>query len=214
MYIKIRKSTYALSLAAIIFMNLIGCGSDNESDSANTSMHGNNVSAVDSENSSGKENTDEELSYDTRIESVLENSDAQGYTICKIDGSDAYHLVLLFGDPKKEHNYDFYTITEDSVENIGSLDGLNITAYISEETSNMCICMKDSEKYEFGAVKYDGEAIFVDWIETVIPDKKGDYVDIPGKEIVFMKTDDYQLIGKLIDKLPKNSASANEEAEE
>ena len=220
MYKKLKLFTSA-ALAAVILLNCVGCNSDKKSNSElpNTKENVETgemiVSAVNSESSAASvNNADTDLLGNSPPELVLKNSDADGYTICKIDGSEDYQLVLLYGEYEKECQFEFYTVGEDNIENIGSLDGSNITAYISDETKCFCICLNNSENFEFGAVKYDGEGINVDWLETVTMGDKDDFPDIPGEKVVFMPTNNPELINSLKDKLPDNADEETVEVEE
>jgi len=203
-------------LAAVMLLSLVGCNSDKKSESElNVETEEKAVSAVNGDSSNASENnTDTDLLGNSPTELVLKNSDAGGYTICKIDGSEDYQLVLLYGDSEKDRQFEFYTVGEDAVENIGSLDGSNITAYISDETNRLCICHSDSGIFRFGAVKYDGEGITVDWLETVTMGDKDDSPDIPGKEVVFVPANNPKLIESLKDKLPDNADEETVEVEE
>ena len=203
-------------LAAVMFLTFVGCDSDKNSNSElNIKQEETTVSDVSSDSSAASENiTDTDIMGNSPIELVLKNSDADGYTICKIDGSEDYQLVLLYGEYEKECQFEFYTVGEDNIENIGSLDGSNITAYISDETKCFCICLNNSENFEFGAVKYDGEGINVDWLETVTMGDKDDFPDIPGEKVVFMPTNNPELINSLKDKLPDNADEETVEVEE
>lgn len=203
-------------LAAVMLLSLVGCNSDKKSESElNVETEEKAVSAVNGDSSNASENnTDTDLLGNSPTELVLKNSDADGYTICKIDGSEDYQLVLLYGDSEKDRQFEFYTVGEDAVENIGSLDGSNITAYISDETNRLCICHSDSGIFRFGAVKYDGEGITVDWLETVTMGDKDDSPDIPGKEVVFVPANNPKLIESLKDELPNNADEETVEVEE
>ena len=214
MYKKLKTFTSAV-LAAVTLFSLIGCNSDNKDDKSESELNENAVSAVNSESSAASvNNADTDLLGNSPAELVLKNSDADGYTICKIDGSKDYQLVLLYGKYEKDCQFEFYTVSEENVENIGSLDGSNITAYISDETKCFCICLNNSENFEFGAVKYDGEGINVDWLETVTMGDKDDFPDIPGEKVVFMPTNNPELINSLKDKLPDNADEETVEVEE
>ena len=203
-------------LAAVMLLSLVGCNSDKKSESElNVETEEKAVSAVNGDSSNASENnTDTDLLGNSPTELVLKNSDADGYTICKIDGSEDYQLVLLYGDSEKDRQFEFYTVGEDAVENIGSLDGSNITAYISDETNRLCICHSDSGIFRFGAVKYDGEGITVDWLETVTMGDKDDSPDIPGKEVVFVPKNNPKLIDSFKDELPDNAEEEIAEVEE
>ncbi|MBQ9673541.1 MAG: hypothetical protein IJV39_02825 [Ruminococcus sp.] len=217
MYKKHKILTLTL-LAAVMFLSLVGCDSDKNSDSKlNSGQEETVVSEVSGESSAASKidtATDTELLGDSAIESILKNSDADGYTICKIGGIEDYQLVLLYGEYEKECQFEFYTVDEYNIENIGSLDGSNITAYISDKTNRLCICYNNSGKYDLSSIKYDGEGILVDWLETVIMENKDDSPDIPGEKVKFVPTDNLKPIGKLKEKLPDNSAEEAVEVEE
>ena len=203
-------------LAAVMFLTFVGCDSDKNSNSElNTKQEETTVSDVSSDSSAASENiTDTDIMGNSPIELVLKNSSANGYTICKIEDSEDYQLVLLYGDSNKEHQYEFYTVGEDTIENIGSLDGSNITMYISDETNRLCICHSNSGNYAFGTVKYDGEGIIIDWLETVTMGDKDDSPDIPGKKVEFVPANNPELIKSLKDKLPDNADEETVEVEE
>ena len=203
-------------LAAVMFLTFVGCDSDKNSNSElNIKQEETTVSDVSSDSSAASENiTDTDIMGNSPTELVLKNSDAYGYTICKIDGSEDYQLVLLYGEYEKECQFEFYTVGENNIENIGSLDGSNITAYISDETNRLCICHSDSGIFRFGAVKYDGEGITVDWLETVTMGDKDDSPDIPGKKVEFVPANNPELIKSLKDKLPDNADEETVEVEE
>ena len=220
MYKKLKFFTSA-ALAAVMLLSFAGCSSDKKSNSELTNTQENVeteemvVSAVNGESSDASVNKmDTDLLGNSPAELVLKNSDAYGYTICKIDGSEDYQLVLLYGEYEKECQFEFYTVGENNIENIGSLDGSNITAYISDETNRLCICHSDSGIFRFGAVKYDGEGITVDWLETVTMGDKDDSPDIPGEEVVFVPANNPKLIESLKDKLPDNADEETVEVEE
>lgn len=203
-------------LAAVMFLTFVGCDSDKNSNSElNIKQEETAVSDVRSDSSAASENiTDTDIMGNSPIELVLKNSDADGYTICKIDGSEDYQLVLLYGKYEKECQFEFYIVGEDNIENIGSLDGSNITMYISDETNRLCICHSNSGNYAFGTVKYDGEGIIIDWLETVTMGDKDDSPDIPGKKVEFVPANNPELIKSLKDKLPDNSDEETVEVEE
>ena len=203
-------------LAAVMFLTFVGCDSDKNSNSElNIKQEETTVSDVSSDSSAASENiTDTDIMGNSPIELVLKNSDADGYTICKIDGSEDYQLVLLYGKYEKECQFEFYIVGEDNIENIGSLDGSNITMYISDETNRLCICHSNSGNYAFGTVKYDGEGIIIDWLETVTMGDKDDSPDIPGKKVEFVPANNPELIKSLKDKLPDNADEETVEVEE
>ena len=203
-------------LAAVMFLTFVGCDSDKNSNSElNIKQEETTVSDVSSDSSAASENiTDTDIMGNSPIELVLKNSDADGYTICKIDGSEDYQLVLLYGKYEKECQFEFYIVGEDNIENIGSLDGSNITMYISDETNRLCICHSNSGNYAFGTVKYDGEGIIIDCLETVTMGDKDDSPDIPGKKVVFVPANNPKLIESLKDKLPDNADEETVEVEE
>lgn len=203
-------------LAAVMFLTFVGCDSDKNSNSElNIKQEETAVSDVSSDSSAASENiTDTDIMGNSPIELVLKNSDADGYTICKIDGSEDYQLVLLYGKYEKECQFEFYIVGEDNIENIGSLDGSNITMYISDETNRLCICHSNSGNYAFGTVKYDGEGIIIDWLETVTMGDKDDSPDIPGKKVEFVPANNPELIKSLKDKLPDNADEETVEVEE
>ncbi len=203
-------------LAAVMFLTFVGCDSDKNSNSElNIKQEETAVSDVRSDSSAASENiTDTDIMGNSPIELVLKNSDADGYTICKIDGSEDYQLVLLYGKYEKECQFEFYIVGEDNIENIGSLDGSNITMYISDETNRLCICHSNSGNYAFGTVKYDGEGIIIDWLETVTMGDKDDSPDIPGKKVEFVPANNPELIKSLKDKLPDNADEETVEVEE
>ena len=209
------------ALAAVMLLSVSGCNSDKKSNSelTTTEQHVETgemiVSAVNSENSAASvNNADTDLLGNSPAELVLKNSDADGYTICKIDGSEDYQLVLLYGKYEKECQFEFYIVGEDNIENIGSLDGSNITMYISDETNRLCICHSNSGNYAFGTVKYDGEGIIIDWLETVTMGDKDDSPDIPGKKVEFVPANNPELIKSIKDKLPDNADEETVEVEE
>lgn len=203
-------------LAAVMFLTFVGCDSDKNSNSElNIKQEETAVSDVRSDSSAASENiTDTDIMGNSPIELVLKNSDADGYTICKIDGSEDYQLVLLYGKYEKECQFEFYIVGEDNIENIGSLDGSNITMYISDETNRLCICHSNSGNYAFGTVKYDGEGIIIDCLETVTMGDKDDSPDIPGKKVEFVPANNPELIKSLKDKLPDNADEETVEVEE
>ena len=203
-------------LAAVMFLTFVGCDSDKNSNSElNIKQEETAVSDVRSDSSAAGENiTDTDIMGNSPIELVLKNSDADGYTICKIDGSEDYQLVLLYGKYEKECQFEFYIVGEDNIENIGSLDGSNITMYISDETNRLCICHSNSGNYAFGTVKYDGEGIIIDWLETVTMGDKDDSPDIPGKKVEFVPANNPELIKSIKDKLPDNADEETVEVEE
>ncbi len=203
-------------LAAVMFLTFVGCDSDKNSNSElNIKQEETTVSDVSSDSSAASENiTDTDIMGNSPIELVLKNSDADGYTICKIDGSEDYQLVLLYGKYEKECQFEFYIVGEDNIENIGSLDGSNITMYISDETNRLCICHSNSGNYAFGTVKYDGEGIIIDWLETVTMGDKDDSPDIPGKKVEFVPANNPELIKSIKDKLPDNADEETVEVEE
>ena len=203
-------------LAAVMFLTFVGCDSDKNSNSElNIKQEETAVSDVSSDSSAASENiTDTDIMGNSPIELVLKNSDADGYTICKIDGSEDYQLVLLYGKYEKECQFEFYIVGEDNIENIGSLDGSNITMYISDETNRLCICHSNSGNYAFGTVKYDGEGIIIDWLETVTMGDKDDSPDIPGKKVEFVPANNPELIKSIKDKLPDNADEETVEVEE
>ena len=203
-------------LAAVMFLTFVGCDSDKNSNSElNIKQEETAVSDVRSDSSAASENiTDTDIMGNSPIELVLKNSDADGYTICKIDGSEDYQLVLLYGKYEKECQFEFYIVGEDNIENIGSLDGSNITMYISDETNRLCICHSNSGNYAFGTVKYDGEGIIIDWLETVTMGDKDDSPDIPGKKVEFVPANNPELIKSIKDKLPDNADEETVEVEE
>ena len=200
------------AFAAIMLLSFTGCGSDSEFDTKQEEMV---VSEVKSDPpDAGEINEDTDLLGDSAIELVLKNSGADGYTICKLDGSEDYQLVLLYGDYKKECQFEFYTVSEENIENIGSLDGSNITAYIPDETKRFCICLNNSGTFSLGAVKYDGEGITIDWLENIMLEDKDDFPDLPGEEVVFLKANNPELIESLKDELPNSAAEESVELEE
>ena len=96
-------------LAAVMFLTFVGCDSDKNSNSElNTKQEETAVSAVSSDSSAASENiTDTDIMGNSPIELVLKNSSANGYTISKIDGSEDYQLVLLYGKYEKECQFEF-----------------------------------------------------------------------------------------------------------
>ena len=94
----------------------------------------------------------------------------------------------------------FYLINGSELENIGSLDGSNITAYISNETKCLSICKSDQKSYLYGSVKYD-EGIFVDWTETLIPQGNVKHIHIDGKKISFNSFENSEFVTKYADKI-------------
>ena len=199
-----------------MLLSFAGCNSDKKTNNdVNVETGEMTVSAVSSESSAASViNSDTELLGNSPAELVLKNSDANGYTICKINGSEDYQLVLLYGEYEKDCQFEFYNVNKDSLENIGSFDGSNITAYISDETNRLCICFNNSGNFEFGAVKYDGEGINVDWIETVTMGDKDDFPDIPGEKVVFVPKNNPKLIDSFKDELPDNAEEEIVEVEE
>lgn len=215
MYKKIKIFLSSI-LAAAMLLSFTGCGSDKKTDSeVSVESEDTVVSEVKSETpDAGESDDDTDLLGDSAIELVIKNSSADGYTICKLDGSEDYQLVLLYGDYKKECQFEFYTVSEDNIENIGSLDGSNITAYISDETERFCICLNNSGNFALGAVKYDGEGITIDWLENIMLEDKNDFPDLPGEEVVFVKANNPELIESLKDELPNSAAEESVELEE
>ena len=73
-------------LAAVMFLTFVGCDSDKNSNSElNIKQEETAVSDVRSDSSAASENiTDTDIMGNSPIELVLKNSDADGYTICKI----------------------------------------------------------------------------------------------------------------------------------
>ncbi len=200
------------TLAAAVVLSFTACHSDSELNTENENNTVSEVSIGTSDVPIGE--NDENIGGNSPIESVLNDSGADGYTICKIDGIEDYQLVLLYGDYEKECQYEFYTVGEESIDNIGSLDGSDITAYISDNTKFLCICHKNSSSFDFGSLKYDGEGINVEWLETVTLEDEKDLPDLPGKKVVFMPTSNKELIENLKDELHGNADEETVEIEE
>ena len=109
-------------------------------------------------------------------------------------------LVILSHAAEVNRQFEFYLIKNDELENIGALDGTDITAYISNDTNCFCICRGKDNVYNLGTVKYNN-GIIVEWTDTLINEKTNMDIDYPGKVISFKSTDGSEFKNKYADKI-------------
>lgn len=119
---------------------------------------------------------------------TIRNSSAKGYTVCKLAGSDSYHLVLSYGSCEADRHYDFYKIGKNDVTFVGVLGGCHTTLYIDAETCKLGIYKAVSGCFSFGTVSADGD-LHIDYTTSgrVAPGQA--YPSAPGNQISFWGTD-------------------------
>lgn len=64
--------------------------------------------------------------------------------------------------------------------------------YTSDETNRLGIYQTDSGNFSYGNVKYIDNFISIDWIANGTVEN--DYPEVPGEEVIFTPTDNYDLI--------------------
>ena len=200
---KILKYKY-LFISSIIILLVCGVCQSDKSDS-NTSVIFNDSQIVSDNNQ--LQNTIDSNIDTNNVKSVNENHEHEeivqndGYTVCKLQDCDKDVLVILSGSDENKRQFDFYFIDNDKLENIGSLDGTDITAYISDDTKSFCI-RKITGKDEFllGTVKYD-EGIIIDNVQTVIIEGEHKHFDYPGSVVSFKSTDNGEFKQKYAEKI-------------
>lgn len=183
---KVKMRWLFYCLAVCLMLSSSGCTEDNSNDITSSST----AQSIDSSESSATADVPHE-------EDAPQQS---GYYSCRLEGCDNEVLLILNGDSDTSREFVFYLKDGSELENVGSLDGNGITAYISNKTKCLSICKSDKKGYLYGSVKYD-EGIYVDWTETIIPQGNAKHIHIDGEKISFKSFDDPEFTNKYADKI-------------
>lgn len=148
------------------------------------------------ETESEEENGEDKAAVQAKMIEIVSNSDAEGYTIGHIVGSDNSFLMLSFGEIEAARYYDVYRIDRDDVVLIQEkLVGSHTGVYISQDTGNLAIYQAHMGVYGYGDLMYTGDGVTVDLIKnsgSVSADE--DYPNQPEEWVTFTALDDFSLI--------------------
>ena len=118
---------------------------------------------------------------------------AKGYGICRLNGSNFYHLIVSFGDSDINRYYEVYRIESNDVVYIGQLSGACTTVYIDADSARLCLICNQTGEYVCGSVWDDGE-LRVEYRGSHIVGRDNSCPTISGGTIDFNRMDDYSLI--------------------
>ena len=125
---------------------------------------------------------------------TIQESGANGYTICDVYGIDGQVLLLSHGEIEAERYYDVYQILGDNVEYIGQLAGSHTVAYIGND-GMLGMYNAHQGYFTYGPVLYDGSLSASSLNEGTISADES-YPDVPGAEISFYAITDFSGIAQ------------------
>lgn len=126
--------------------------------------------------------------YDT-ISECGQNG-ATGYTICKVHGSHAQHLVVSYGQAEMSRYYEVYKITDDGVLWLGIIGGSHTVAYIDDMSGRLNLFRAHMGAFGFGSVWVDG-GLRVEYSSDGTVESGDAYPSIPGHVITFNNITDF-----------------------
>ncbi len=119
------------------------------------------------ETESEEENVGDKAAVQAKMIEIVSSSNAVGYTIGHIDGSDNSFLMLSFGEIEAARYYDVYRIDADDVVLVQEkLVGSHTGVYISEDTGNLAIYQAHMGVYGYGDLIYTEHGVTVDLIKN------------------------------------------------
>ena len=122
---------------------------------------------------------------------TIKNSGAEGYTVCKLSGSNYYHLILSYGKYEAARYYEVYRINKNDLTYIGKLAGAHTTAYIDWTTCTLGMFDAHMGSYAYGHVWADCGLV----VETSGQVAAGQsYPSVPGEVIDFTPINNFALI--------------------
>lgn len=201
------KKIIILSIAVLLPFTLTCCQSKS-TDTISSALDNQESESYSIENQNNtKQDTEQENTHSHDDELIDTSADKKqpvvqdnGYAVCRLQDYSGDVLVILSHAAEVNRQFEFYLIKNDELENIGALDGTDITAYISDDTKCLCICRTNNNIYNLGAVKYK-DGIIVDWTDTIINEKTNTNIDYPGKIVSFKSTDSSEFKNKYAEKI-------------